>query len=209
MKKQTRMREMLELAPVVPVLTVEDVEVAVPLARALVAGGLPVLEVTMRTEAALAVVAAMKKVEGAVVGAGTVVSPAMARDCHDVGCEFIVSPGTTADLIAVASKIDIPFLPGVATASEAMSLAADGFEVCKFFPAGPAGGIPYLKALSAPLPHMLFCPTGGIDASSAPDYLVLPNVLAVGGSWVAPADAMAAGDFERIERLASEASVLA
>ena len=208
-EQSPRMREILALAPVVPVLVLPDPEVAVPLAQALVDGGLPVIEVTMRTQSALdSVVAIRKNVAGAVVGAGTVISADMAKECHEAGCEFLVSPGATGELIKVARIIDVPFLPGVATASEAMGLHAEGFSVCKFFPAGPAGGVGYLKALAGPLPHLSFCPTGGVDASSAADYLALPNVAAVGGSWVAPADAIESGDFDRIRELAARAAAL-
>lgn len=208
-KQSPRMREILELAPVVPVLVLPDPEVAVPLAQALVDGGLPVIEVTMRTRTALdSVIAIRKQVPGAVVGAGTVISADMAKECHEAGCEFLVSPGATGELIKVARIVDVPFLPGVATASEAMGLHAEGYSVCKFFPAGPAGGADYLKALAGPLPHLSFCPTGGIDATSALDYLALPNVVAVGGSWVAPKDAVEAGDFERIRDLAAQAAAM-
>lgn len=210
MKKQSpRMREILDLAPVVPVLVLPDPDVAVPLAQALVEGGLPVIEVTMRTRTALdSVVAIRRQVPGAVVGAGTVISADMAKECHEAGCEFLVSPGSTGELIKVSRIVDVPFLPGIATASEAMGLHAEGFSVCKFFPAGPAGGVDYLAALAGPLPHLAFCPTGGIDARTAPDYLALPNVAAVGGSWVAPRDAVEARDFERIHALAQDAAGL-
>ena len=210
MKKQSpRMLEILQLAPVVPVLVLPDPERAVPLAQALVDGGLPVIEVTMRTRNALESIAAIRRnVAGAVVGAGTVINADMAKDCHEAGCEFLVSPGSTGELIKVSRMIDVPFLPGVATASEAMGLHSEGFSVCKFFPAGPAGGVEYLRALAGPLPHLTFCPTGGIDATTAPDYLALPNVAAVGGSWVAPASALEAGDYERIRELAAAAANL-
>ena len=207
--KNERMLEILSLAPVVPVLVIEDAAVARPLAQALVEGGLPVIEVTMRTPHALAAIEDIRKhVDGAVVGAGTVVSPAMARDCVDAGCEFLVSPGTTASFLKVASKVDIPTLPGVVTPSEAMALAEEGFETVKFFPAEAAGGVDYLRALASPLPHITFCPTGGIGATQAADYLALPNVAAVGGSWVAPRVAIANGDWERIRDLAAQAAAL-
>lgn len=209
MKKSERMLEILSLAPVVPVLVIDDVDVARPLAQALVDGGLPVIEVTMRTSAALDAIEDIRKhVDGAVVGAGTVLSAAMAKDCVDAGCEFLVSPGSTGAIIKVANKIDVPTLPGVVTPSEAMALSDEGFSVLKFFPAEAAGGVEMLRAFASPLPHITFCPTGGIGASQAADYLALPNVAAVGGSWVAPRVAIANGDWERIRDLATQAAGL-
>lgn len=208
-KKSERMLEILGLAPVVPVLVIEDPESARPLAQALVDGGLPVIEVTMRTTHALDAIESIRKhVDGAVVGAGTVLSAAMAKDCVDAGCEFLVSPGTTSAILKVAGKIDVPTLPGAATASEAMALADEGFLAVKFFPAEAAGGVDYLRSLASPLPHITFCPTGGIGASQAADYLALPNVAAVGGSWVAPRVAIANGDWDRIRDLSAQAAAL-
>lgn len=199
----------LRLAPVVPVLTVHGPEDAVPLAHALVAGGLRVLEVTLRTEGALRAIEAMaREVPDAVLGAGTILSPAQAKEAKDAGSTFLVSPGATDALVRAADDLAIPFLPGVATASEAMRMAEAGRRILKFFPAEPAGGAAYLKALGAPLPDLLFCPTGGIDAAKAKSYLALKNVVCVGGSWVMPADALKAGDWATVTALAREAAAL-
>lgn len=207
--KNARLEAILTDAPVVPVLTIEDVSMAVPLARALVAGGLTALEVTLRTEAGLESIRAIAaEVEGANVGAGTVLTAAQYQAVAKAGARFVVSPGATNTLVRASMESDVPFLPGVATAGEAMSLAEHGFGYLKFFPAEQAGGLPYLKALSAPLPGIRFCPTGGISLGNAASYLALPNVVCVGGSWVAPGDALAAGDWAKITKLASEASAL-
>jgi 2-dehydro-3-deoxyphosphogluconate aldolase/(4S)-4-hydroxy-2-oxoglutarate aldolase len=197
------------LAPVIPVLTVERVADATPLARALVKGGLPVLEITFRTEAALEALATIaREVPEAVVGAGTVLDPAQLRRAIDAGARFGVSPGCTPTLAAAVKASGLPFLPGVQTVSEAMALGELGFRMLKFFPADAAGGPPWLKAASAPLPGLRFCPTGGVGLETAPGYLALPNVACVGGSWVAPRDAVASGDWPRIERLAAAAAAL-
>jgi 2-dehydro-3-deoxyphosphogluconate aldolase/(4S)-4-hydroxy-2-oxoglutarate aldolase len=200
---------LLAAAPVVPVLAIDSVERAVPLARALVSGGLPVLEITLRTPVALAVIEAIAdEVEGAVVGAGTVLTPQQYHSAERAGTRFVVSPGATDALLRYAEGSDTPFLPGVATASEVMRLLDLGYHFMKFFPAEPAGGIAYLRSLAAPLPAACFCPTGGIDAERAGDYLALPNVICVGGSWVAPGTAVAAGDWARITELAKAAAAL-
>lgn len=202
-------RPLLALGPVIPVLTIKDVAVAVPLARALVAGGLSVLEVTLRTPQALDAIAAMRAgVPDAVVGAGTITRPDDIGRAIAAGAQFLVSPGTPPDLAAALADATVPVLPGCATVSEAMALAARGFTCLKFFPAEPAGGVAFLKSLAGPLPGLAFCPTGGIDAGRAPSYLALANVGAVGGSWVVPDEAVKAGDFSRIEELARAASVL-
>ncbi len=207
--KTQKLLSTLKLQPVVPVLIIEDAAHAVPLARALVAGGLKAIEITMRTDAALeAVRRVAAEVEGAVVGAGTILNPAHFEAAVKAGSQFIVSPGTTRELIRAANASDIPLLPGAATASEVMQLREDGYEVLKFFPAEQAGGAGYLKALSSPLAGTLFCPTGGISLKNARDYLSLPNVVCVGGSWVAPKDMVEAGDWQGITRLATEASAL-
>ena len=207
--KNERIREVLGLAPVVPVLQFDDPKVAVETSRALVAGGLPVIEITLRTPQALACIAAVaKQVEGAVVGAGTVMTPAMMRDCIEIGCQFLVSPGATLDLLDASKKSDVPLLPGVATPSEAMGLMAEGYEFLKFFPAEQAGGVSYLKALAPVLQGLTFCPTGGLNLKKAPDYLALDNVICVGGSWVAPKDKIAKGDWDGISELASQANGL-
>jgi len=182
---------------------------AVPLARALVKGGLPVLEITFRTSAALEALAAIaREVPEAVVGAGTVLDQAQLRRAIDAGARFGVSPGCTPALAAAVKAAGLPFLPGVQTVSEAMALREQGFRLLKFFPADAAGGQTWLKAASAPLAGLRFCPTGGVGMETAPGYLALSNVACVGGSWVAPHDAVAAGDWLRIERLAAAAAAL-
>ena len=192
--------------PVIPVLTIERLEDAVPLARALVAGGLPVIEITLRTDVALdALRAIAADVPDAIAGIGTVTKPAdIARAC-DAGARFLVSPGTPASLLDALVDAPVPVLPGCATVSEVMALADRGFRVLKFFPAEPSGGARWLRSVAAPLPQLKFCPTGGIDAGNAASYLALSNVIAVGGSWVAPAEAVAAGDFGRVTALAQAA----
>lgn len=197
------------LAPVIPVLTVERVADAVPLARALVKGGLPVLEITFRTAAALEALAAIaREVPEAVVGAGTVLDAVQVGQAMAAGARFGVAPGATPALAQAVKAAGLPFLPGVQTVSEAMVLRELGFGVLKLFPADAAGGTAWLKAAAAPLAGLRFCPTGGIGIATAPDYLVLPNVACVGGSWVAPREAVAAGDWPRIERLAAAAAAL-
>jgi 2-dehydro-3-deoxyphosphogluconate aldolase/(4S)-4-hydroxy-2-oxoglutarate aldolase len=203
------LNSLLAGTPVVPVLVIESVATALPLARALVDGGLRVLEITLRTPAALDVIRAIAaEVEGAVVGAGTVLTAGQYEDAERAGARFVVSPGATDALLAAAAASAVPFLPGAVTASEVMRLLEQGYRFLKFFPAEPAGGVAYLEALAAPLPEARFCPTGGIDAVKARTYLSLPNVLCVGGSWVAPKDALAAGDWPRITRLARAAAAL-
>lgn len=196
------------MAPVIPVLVIRDPAHAAPLARALVAGGLPVLEVTLRTPAALEVIAEMARVPGAVVGAGTVLSPADVRAVLAAGAGFAVSPGATERLLGACEDQGLALLPGAATATEAMVLLERGYTTQKFFPAEVAGGAPALRALSSPLPQITFCPTGGIGPANAADYLSLPNVVCVGGSWVAPGDKIAAGDWAGIEALAHAAATL-
>ncbi|MGI5370354.1 bifunctional 4-hydroxy-2-oxoglutarate aldolase/2-dehydro-3-deoxy-phosphogluconate aldolase [Streptomyces iakyrus] len=199
----------LDLAPVVPVVVVEDVADAVPLARALVAGGLPAIEVTLRTPAALAAIGEIaREVPGAVVGAGTVIRPEQVAEAVAAGSRFLVSPGWTDVLLEAMRASGVPFLPGVSTASEVVALLERGVREMKFFPAQAAGGTAYLKSLSGPLPQARFCPTGGIGPDSAPDYLALPNVGCVGGSWMLPQDAVAARDWDRVEALARAASAL-
>ncbi|MGW7042323.1 bifunctional 4-hydroxy-2-oxoglutarate aldolase/2-dehydro-3-deoxy-phosphogluconate aldolase [Streptomyces avermitilis] len=199
----------LDLAPVVPVVVVEDAADAVPLARALVAGGLPAIEVTLRTPAALdAIRAVAAEVPDAVVGAGTVITPAQVADSAAAGARFLVSPGWTEELLAAMQGSGLPFLPGVSTTSEVVALLERGVREMKFFPARAAGGTDYLRSLAGPLPQARFCPTGGIALASAPAYLELPNVGCVGGSWMLPGDAVAARDWGRIEELAREAAAL-
>jgi 2-dehydro-3-deoxyphosphogluconate aldolase/(4S)-4-hydroxy-2-oxoglutarate aldolase len=200
------LEDVLRRVAVVPVLTVETVDQGVGLARALAAGGLPLIEVTLRTGAAIEAIRRIRReVPDVQVGVGTVLVPEQAAEAMAAGARFIVSPGMTPRLIEAAETWPVPFLPGAATASEAMSLSDLGYRVLKFFPAGPAGGVAYLKALAAPLAKVVFCPTGGIDARNAADYLALPNVAAVGGSWVAPQAAVASGDWAAISTLASAA----
>lgn len=207
--REDRLNRILTAAPVVPVLTIEDRATAVPLARALVAGGLTALEVTLRTAVGLDCIRAIKaEVEGCNVGAGTVLDPRQLDDAVAAGAVFLVSPGASPKLVDAALASPIPFLPGIATAGEAMTLAERGFTALKFFPAEPAGGIAYLKALGAPLPGIRFCPTGGVGAKNAADYLALGNVICVGGSWVAPTDALAQGNWTRITALSKEAAQL-
>jgi len=196
-------------APVIPVLTIDRLADAVPLARALARGGLPVLEVTLRTGVALEALAAMaREVPEAVIGAGTVLEAAQLRQAIDAGARFGVSPGCTAALAQAVKAAGLPFLPGVQTVSEALALREQGFRLLKFFPADAAGGTAWLKAAAAPLADVRFCPTGGVGIETAPSYLTLPNVACVGGSWVAPRDAVAAGDWARVERLAASAAAL-
>lgn len=199
----------LKAAPVVPVLIIDDVATAVPLARALVAGGLSAIEVTLRTPAALDCIRAIKaEVEGADVGAGTILTPKQFDDAVAAGSAFLVSPGIAPKLLAHAKGSPVPLLPGVATASEAMTLLEEGYGAAKFFPAEQAGGVNYIKALASPLPGLVFCPTGSVSMKTAPAYLALPNIVCVGGSWVAPAAAVAAGDWATVTSLAAEAAAL-
>jgi 2-dehydro-3-deoxyphosphogluconate aldolase/(4S)-4-hydroxy-2-oxoglutarate aldolase len=196
-------------APVIPVLTIERLADAVPLARALVKGGLPVLEITLRTPVALDAVRAMAaEVPEALLGAGTVLNAEQLDQARRAGARFLVSPGCTRALAEAARASGLPFLPGVQTVSEAMALSDQGFRLMKFFPAGQAGGLGWLKAVAAPLAGLKFCPTGGIGADTAPSYLALSNVACIGGSWVAPGDAVAAGDWQKVERLAAAAASL-
>jgi 2-dehydro-3-deoxyphosphogluconate aldolase / (4S)-4-hydroxy-2-oxoglutarate aldolase len=199
----------LRRGPVIPVLTVKDVEDTLAQASALIAGGLTVLEITLRTPAAMAAVAALAKTfPEAVVGAGTIVAADQIKAAADAGAGFLVSPGMTPRLLEAAVRSPVPFLPGAATASEALGLRERGFHALKFFPAEPAGGTGYLGSLSGPLPDLIFCPTGGVDARTAVKYLALPNVACVGGSWMVAPALLAARDFGKVEQLAREASAL-
>jgi 2-dehydro-3-deoxyphosphogluconate aldolase/(4S)-4-hydroxy-2-oxoglutarate aldolase len=195
--------------PVIPVLKIERVEHAVPLARALARGGLPVIEITLRTPAALdAIRAASAEVPEAIVGAGTILNAKQFALVQDAGAKFIVSPGFTPALADAAADSDLPLLPGAITPSEIMAAADRGYSLLKFFPAEQAGGAAFLKALSSPLAGIRFCPTGGIGLKNASDYLSLPNVICVGGSWVAPDDLVAEGRWDEIEALAKNAAAL-
>ncbi|WP_327157203.1 bifunctional 4-hydroxy-2-oxoglutarate aldolase/2-dehydro-3-deoxy-phosphogluconate aldolase [Streptomyces tubercidicus] len=200
----------LGLAPVIPVVVLHDADDAVPLARALVAGGLPAMEVTLRTPAALdAIRAVAEEVPEAVVGAGTLLSPEHVEDALVAGARFLVSPGWSPRLLGAMKDSGVPFLPGVSTASEVVTLLEEGVTEMKFFPAEAAGGTPYLHSLASPLPQARFCPTGGIGLESAPSYLALPNVGCVGGTWMLPADALAAKGWGRVRQLAQGAAALA
>jgi 2-dehydro-3-deoxyphosphogluconate aldolase / (4S)-4-hydroxy-2-oxoglutarate aldolase len=206
---QSGVEAILSAAPVVPVMVIERVADAVPLARALVKGGLPVLEITLRTSAAIdSIRAIMAEAEGAIVGVGTVMAPAQMIDMDKLGCAFAVSPGSSPSLLAAAKDVRMPLLPGGVTASECMNLLDHGYRFQKFFPAEPAGGAAYLASLGSPIPQIQFCPTGGITLESAPKYLKLANVITVGGSWMVPKKLIEAGDWTGIEKLAAEAARL-
>ena len=195
--------------PVIPVIVIDRLEDAVPMAQALVDGGVRVLEVTLRTAIALKCMEAIARaVPEAILGAGTVRSIADAQAAKDAGCVFAVSPGYTSQIGLACRDIGLPLLPGTATGSEVMQANADGYHFLKFFPATQAGGIPMLKALAGPFTDVVFCPTGGITLATAPQFLALPNVKVCGGSWLTPADAVAAKDWARITQLAKEASAL-
>ena len=195
-------------APVIPVLTIDRVQDAQPLARALVAGGLPALEITLRTDAAMEAIAAVAEVEGALAGVGTLLTTAQIRDAKSAGATFGVSPGATDSIIKAAQDYDLPLLPGAATATEAMRLLEQGFIFQKFFPAEAAGGAPALGSMAGPLPQITFCPTGGVTPENAKTYLTLPNTRCVGGSWIAPKALIDAGDWEQITQIARRAADL-
>lgn len=206
---QSGVEAILSAAPVVPVMVIERLADAVPLARALVKGGLPVLEITLRTDAAIeSIRAILGEVEGAIVGVGTVLTPRQMQDMDKLGCAFAVSPGSSPGILEAAKDVAMPLLPGGVTASECMSLLERGYRFQKFFPAEPAGGVAYLSSLASPLPQISFCPTGGITLESAPRYLRLANVITVGGSWMVPKKLIEAGDWLGIEALAREAAGL-
>lgn len=196
------------LAPVIPVLVIEDLASATDLARALVAGGLPALEVTLRTPQALDAIRAMAAVPGGIIGAGTLITPEDVRAAKAAGARFGVSPGATERLLAACQAEGLPLLPGAATATEVMALLEKGYTVQKFFPAEASGGAAALKAIGAPIPQVRFCPTGGIGPDNARDYLALANVICVGGSWIAPKDRIARGDWQGITALARAARAL-
>jgi 2-dehydro-3-deoxyphosphogluconate aldolase/(4S)-4-hydroxy-2-oxoglutarate aldolase len=205
----TTAAELLELSPVIPVAVIDDIEHAVPVAEALLAGGIPVLELTLRTPVAIeAIQQVRKEVPDIVVGAGTVTSAEQARQAAEVGASFLVTPGSTESAIDACLATGLPFLPGISTVSEAMRLAERGLTALKFFPAEAAGGVEFLKAIAGPLPGLKFCPTGGITPDSAGKYLALDNVGCVGGSWLTPKYALGHNDFARIKSLARAASHL-
>jgi len=201
--------KLAEHGPVIPVIVIQNLADAVPMAQALVDGGVKVLEITMRTPVALQCMEAIARaVPEAIVGAGTVRSVADAQAAKNAGCQFAVSPGYTSEIGLACRAMGLPLLPGTATGSEVMQANADGYFFLKFFPATPAGGIPMLKALAGPFTDVVFCPTGGITLETAPQFLALPNVKVCGGSWLTPADAVASKDWARVTRLAKEASAL-
>ncbi|WP_231961070.1 bifunctional 4-hydroxy-2-oxoglutarate aldolase/2-dehydro-3-deoxy-phosphogluconate aldolase [Pedococcus dokdonensis] len=201
--------DVLDLAPVIPVVVVDSVEQAVPLARALVRGGIPVIEITLRSAAGLgAIEAVAAQVDGMVVGAGTVVTPAQVQQVKDAGAQFVVTPGSPPRLLDAALASGLPLLAGAGTLTEMLTLAEAGLEAMKFFPAEASGGRPYLSAVAGPCPQLRFCPTGGITPETAAAWLALPNVGCVGGSWLTPKDAVAQGDWARIEALAAAAAAL-
>lgn len=203
------MQKMLAGIPVIPVITLDQVEDAVPLANALVAGGLKVLEVTLRTEAAVeGIRQIIKHVPEAIVGTGTVCSEEQIRLSEDLGCQFMISPGATDKLLSIGSQSSVPFLPGISTVSELMRGMEYGLENFKFFPAEAAGGAPVMKAMAGPFPNIKFCPTGGIGLGNALDYLTLPNVMCVGGSWIAKPNDIREKRWKDIERLAREAAAI-
>ncbi len=199
----------LDVVPVMPVVIIDDLAHAVPVARALVAGGLPAIELTLRTPVALdAIRAIADEVPEILIGVGTIVTSGQAEQALEAGAQFLVSPGATPSLLAAMLDTGLPFLPGTATVSEMLAVLEAGVSEMKFFPAEVSGGAAFLKAVASPVPAARFCPTGGITAATAPTYLSLPNVGCVGGSWLTPADALAAGDWDRVTRLAAEAAAL-
>jgi 2-dehydro-3-deoxyphosphogluconate aldolase/(4S)-4-hydroxy-2-oxoglutarate aldolase len=202
-------QSLLNRVPVIPVVVVEDVDHAVPIARALVAGGLPVIELTLRTPVALD---AIERIAGEVpeifLGAGTIVEPGQAKQAASAGAQFLVSPGSTPTLLQAMTDSGLPHLPGVATVSEILTALEAGYSELKFFPAEAAGGASYLKSVSSPIPAARFCPTGGISTTNAHQYLALPNVGCVGGSWITPSDVVASGNWARITELAAAAATL-
>ena len=201
--------EIMRTSPVIPVIAIDKIEYAVPLAKALVAGGIRVLEVTLRTEHGLPAIRAMaEQVEGAIVGVGTLTQPQEFAAARDAGAVFGVSPGLTPSLIQAAKQSGLPLLPGVMTPSEVMAAREQGFRQLKLFPAVPAGGIGMLNAIAGPLADITFCPTGGISQETAAQFLACKNVACVGGSWLTPKDAMETGDWDRITALAKAASAL-
>lgn len=208
-QKTEQLLSILKGQPVIPVLKIDRLADAVPLAGALVRGGLPAIEITLRTPDALdAIRLVAAEVPDAVIGAGTILSAKDYKKAVDAGAKFVVSPGTTQELLDAASRSEVAFLPGAVTPSELMAAREEGYSVLKFFPAEQAGGAAYLKSLASPFADIRFCPTGGISAANAQAYLSLRNVVCVGGSWVAPDDKLKAGDWEGIEALAREASAL-
>jgi 2-dehydro-3-deoxyphosphogluconate aldolase/(4S)-4-hydroxy-2-oxoglutarate aldolase len=208
-KARARLEAVFAVAPVVPVITIDNVKNAVPLARALIAGGLRVVEITLRTDAGLkAAEAILREVPDAIVGLGTVITPQDMESVAKIGAAFALSPGMTPDLLEVAAEFNMPFVPGIQTASELVACTTRGFELVKFFPAVPAGGLAALNALSGPFPTVRYCPTGGINEKNVAEWLAHPQVIAVGGSWIAPAADIRAGAWSVIEARARSAAAL-
>ncbi|MFV0300911.1 MAG: bifunctional 4-hydroxy-2-oxoglutarate aldolase/2-dehydro-3-deoxy-phosphogluconate aldolase [Paracoccus sp. (in: a-proteobacteria)] len=207
-EQSQKSRALCQIAPVIPVIVIREAAKAADLAQALVTGGTPVLEITLRTEAALAAIRAMASVEGGHVGAGTVLTPDDAKRAQDAGATFAVSPGLTDRLIDACSEIGLPLLPGCVTASEVMRALEAGYDMLKFFPAEAVGGVPALKSLAGPLPRAHFCPTGGVSPANANDYLDLPNVVCVGGSWIVTDADVGAGNWGAIEARSRAAASL-
>jgi 2-dehydro-3-deoxyphosphogluconate aldolase/(4S)-4-hydroxy-2-oxoglutarate aldolase len=200
---------LLQVSPVIPVVTIDDPQHAVPIAKALAEGGIPIIELTLRTESALTSLKLIaNEVPEILVGAGTVLTPGQAYAAVSAGAQFLVSPGVTPSLLDYMLTLNTPVLPGVATVGEVMAVLERGIGDMKFFPAGPAGGPSYLAAIGAPIPHVRFCPTGGVSLASAPEYLKLPNVSCVGGSWLTPRNAVETNDWNQITALARQASML-
>ena len=209
-KRQEQLLEIMRGQPVIPVIRIEHADDAVPMVEALVRGGLPAVEITLRTPAAIdAIRAAAAGCPDAIVGAGTILNTSQFKEAAAAGSRFIVSPGATIELLDTARNSDVPLLPGAITPSEMMAMRQEGYTALKFFPAEQAGGAAFLKSIASPLADITFCPTGGIGPKNAMDYLRLPNVACVGGSWITPDDAMKAKDWDRIEALAREAATLA
>lgn len=204
----TKLNDILSIAPVVAVIMLNDISKAQPLAKALVAGGLPVIEVTLRTKNAFEIIKEMTKVKGAIIGSGTVRNIEQMQQSYDAGCQFMVSPGAPINLLKAAKNISIPLLPGITSPTEIMVASGLGYKYLKFFPAKAMGGISLLKSFASPFPDISFCPTGGIEEKNAKSYLDLDNVICVGGSWVAPKDLIENDDFTAIEKLAQSAKNL-
>ena len=208
-KARARLEAVFAVTPVVPVITIDKVDDAVPLARALIAGGLRAVEITLRKDAGLAAAEAiLRGVPEAIVGLGTVVTPEDMKSAAKIGAAFALSPGMTTDLLQAAVEFDMPFVPGIQTASELLACTTRGFELVKFFPAVPAGGLAALSALSGPFPTVRYCPTGGINEANVAEWLAHPQVVAVGGSWIAPASDIRAGAWSAIEARARSAAAL-
>ncbi len=204
MNNNPQLAKILSLSPIIPVLVLDDIELAKPLAKTLVAAGLPVIEVTLRSNNALEIIKQMAQIKGAIIGSGTVRNIEQMRQSIDAGCQFMVSPGAPKKLLEQALNFDIPLLPGIATSSEIMQASEMGYKYLKFFPAKALGGVQMLKNFASPFPDIKFCPTGGIGAGDVRSYLELPNVICVGGSFITPKEALEQKDFEKIKNIAQK-----